>query len=167
MIKQELPPDAGDIKYTYLGETRTLKEWAKLAEISAEALYNRLQAGWEIDEAIRIPEGGLPDQTYKYAGCVYSINDIAGKFNISYSSLRRRLREGRNIADAVSAAVLAKDSLCWRCKNAYGRCSWSSLFIPVDGWTAIETHKSQTAGVSYHVLKCPEFVTDEKWVKEE
>lgn len=53
---------------------------------------------------------------------------------------------------------------CWDCKNAVGGCSWSSRFIPVDGWDARETTiRGVPAGArtpSYHVISCPEFVPD-------
>lgn len=58
-----------------------------------------------------------------------------------------------------------KDTLCWKCKNAYGFCSWSGgEFIPVDGWNAIPTEKSMgKAGKmkSYCVIECPKFEKDE------
>ena len=27
-------------------------------------------------------------------------------------------------------------TICWGCANAYGQCSWSKRFEPVDGWEA-------------------------------
>lgn len=55
-----------------------------------------------------------------------------------------------------------KQTLCWGCANAYGRCSWSQSFTPVDGWTATPT-KIHYNGVntesipSFLVERCPSF----------
>jgi len=64
----------------------------------------------------------------------------------------------------------SRGTLCWRCKKAVGRCSWTELdrskkvrFEPVPGWVAVKSlgipgRKSE----SYLVLSCPEFETDER-----
>lgn len=53
------------------------------------------------------------------------------------------------------------ETLCWKCKNAYGNCSWSKRFKPVEGWTAVPTkvnvgYKGQTD--SFLVIECPQFI---------
>lgn len=50
-------------------------------------------------------------------------------------------------------------TLCWECANATGGCSWSSEFIPVEGWKAVETKKN-TLLSSYVVTECPKFKRD-------
>lgn len=79
----------------------------------------------------------------------------------------RRISEKRltNQSNAES-----RGTLCWRCKKAVGRCSWTELdrskkvrFEPVPGWVAVKSlgipgRKSE----SYLVLSCPEFETDER-----
>ena len=64
-----------------------------------------------------------------------------------------------------------KQTLCWSCKNAVGRCSWSEVdeskkdrpikYEPVSGWVAIKTKKMNYN--SYVVLSCPEFVPDDNY----
>jgi hypothetical protein len=51
------------------------------------------------------------------------------------------------------------DTLCWDCKNATGGCSWSSSFVPVEGWDATKTIVKvvQKEEESYIVRKCPLF----------
>ena len=46
-----------------------------------------------------------------------------------------------------------KVTLCWVCQNCFGGCSWSSEYIPVEGWKAKTT-------TSYLVLSCPEFLPE-------
>ena len=61
------------------------------------------------------------------------------------------------------------DSLCWECKNACGRCSWSREFKPVPGWEAI-VMAPRGAQMSvklrnipdYRVITCPEFTRDRR-----
>lgn len=49
-----------------------------------------------------------------------------------------------------------KQTLCWDCANACGRCNWSQRFEPVDGWAAAYNEKYD----SYCVTDCPEFERD-------
>lgn len=63
----------------------------------------------------------------------------------------------------------SKATLCWRCENACGRCSWTEVdpdtqqirYQPVPGWVAIPTTLSMGRPArpqrSYQVLTCPEF----------
>ena len=57
----------------------------------------------------------------------------------------------------------ASYTICWDCKNALGRCSWSQSFVPVEGWTAIVTppavylSEAMQKIPDYCVIKCPEF----------
>ena len=53
-----------------------------------------------------------------------------------------------------------KETLCWTCKNACGKCSWSKGFEPVDGWDAIPTKikvsiETNEYTDSYFVKNCP------------
>lgn len=65
----------------------------------------------------------------------------------------------------------SKQTLCWSCEKACGKCSWSDgTFTPVDGWeaepTQVLTDHSYRHGKrivqmeSYRVIECPEFVSD-------
>lgn len=52
--------------------------------------------------------------------------------------------------------------LCWQCKKAYCRCSWTRYSVPVKDWTADRTVVKDTNGdfMSYKIKKCPEFIRD-------
>ena len=54
-------------------------------------------------------------------------------------------------------------SLCWRCKNCFGGCSWSESFEPVEGWraerTIIQHFNAETP--SFLVRNCPLFAADD------
>lgn len=75
-------------------------------------------------------------------------------------------------------------TLCWKCANACGGCSWSDMsFTPVKGWKAVPTkiwvdHSpkySRREGKrkdrymrridSFRVIECPEFVSDKEQYK--
>ena len=58
-------------------------------------------------------------------------------------------------------------TICWDCKNAVKKCSWSKDFIPVENWEAIPTTIKQVDNregrkhkvmQSYIVVSCPQFV---------
>lgn len=70
-----------------------------------------------------------------------------------------------------------KPTLCWSCANAYGGCSWSKSFAPVDGWAAEPTKitkfgnwKTKSGDTrrkvyecqSYHIEACPLYRKDRK-----
>ena len=54
-------------------------------------------------------------------------------------------------------------SLCWRCKNCFGGCSWSESFEPVEGWRAERTiiQHFNTETPSFLVRDCPLFAADD------
>lgn len=55
------------------------------------------------------------------------------------------------------------NSLCWQCKRAYGLCSWSDRFVPVEGWDAEPTivkGGKEPEIQSYDIKKCPLFIQD-------
>lgn len=51
-------------------------------------------------------------------------------------------------------------SLCIMCRNCCGKCAWSKWFLPVKGWTAIETRKANGDLNRAWVGWCPEFKAD-------
>ncbi len=60
-------------------------------------------------------------------------------------------------------------TLCWKCANACGKCSWSDgTFMPVSGWKAKKTRLRVSDRKddpdrytdSYHVIECPQFEDD-------
>ena len=59
------------------------------------------------------------------------------------------------------------ETLCWKCANNTGRCSWSHSLTPVEGWEAIPT-KVKCYGRpcgdhdSFHVVSCPQFIKHER-----
>lgn len=62
----------------------------------------------------------------------------------------------------------SKSTLCWKCANACGGCSWSDgSFTPVPGWTARQTSVMVPRGKhgtgmteSYMVEECPLYEDD-------
>ena len=60
-----------------------------------------------------------------------------------------------------------KNTLCWRCQNALGRCPWSESFKPVPGWkaeaTIVKSYCDKGRFVyqkSFNVIECPMFEKD-------
>lgn len=46
---------------------------------------------------------------------------------------------------------------CWTCSKFDDGCSWSSKFIPIQGWIA---EKSKTYGDGFKIISCPEYDDD-------
>ena len=62
-------------------------------------------------------------------------------------------------------------TLCWKCENACGDCSWSDHWEhrPVPGWKAVPTQmklNNYRNGESFIVIECPEFVPKPKKQKQ-
>ena len=76
----------------------------------------------------------------------------------------------RDETAVVSSDKPAGATICWKCDNACGGCSWSREFKPVPGWKATRNDVStsrcvsgknrRTKTESYIVHECPEFVPD-------
>lgn len=59
-----------------------------------------------------------------------------------------------------------KQTICWKCARACGKCPWSDgSFTPVDGWSATPTKIKNDDVItdSYIVKKCPLFISD-AWI---
>ena len=65
--------------------------------------------------------------------------------------------------------IFEEETLCFKCANACGNCSWSdSSFQPIPGWVALQTKVACRDGKlrymdSYHVMACPMFQADKKF----
>lgn len=44
-------------EYTVNGVTRSVSEWAKLADVSSHAIHVRINSGWPIEAALTLPKG--------------------------------------------------------------------------------------------------------------
>lgn len=53
---------------------------------------------------------------------------------------------------------------CWTCEHACGGCSWSSEFIPVEGWRAVPVTipYNETCADTYKILYCPKYTPDRR-----
>lgn len=57
-------------------------------------------------------------------------------------------------------------TLCSKCSNACGKCTWSAFGAPVDGWTAIKTvlntqHNRDPQQIdTFKVIECPKYIPD-------
>ena len=53
-----------------------------------------------------------------------------------------------------------KEQICWRCKNATGKCSWSAFGKPVKGWEAtpyVVKSDNERPINTYSITSCPQF----------
>lgn len=79
------------------------------------------------------------------------------------------------MATKISLLERTQANICFSCRKACGRCSWSGIdpvtkkprFEPVPGWTAKKVFvKSWSKGhkleyvETYHITACPEFEPD-------
>ena len=64
-------------------------------------------------------------------------------------------------------SMAGKETLCWSCKNACGRCPWSDKsFTPVKGWKAkqVPYNIGKKKSFTYIVRSCPLYKT-QKYVR--
>ena len=60
---------------------------------------------------------------------------------------------------------LKKSSICIDCAKCEAKCSWSSRFVPVEGWEAEYVEGGPNRLPSYCVISCPEFEKDRETPK--
>lgn len=59
-----------------------------------------------------------------------------------------------------------KETLCWSCQNACGKCTWSKNFKKVKGWEAKKTvikgdpNGNEPDIKSYRIISCPLYIPD-------
>lgn len=96
----------------------------------------------------------------------YRFGCWVGKKNIEEAIEVAEQAKNRRKAFRKKVKEKAEGTLCWKCKKAYGKCSWSKKFKPVKGWEAkrciinngtCSDGKSRLEVVSYMVKSCPEF----------
>lgn len=94
----------------------------------------------------------------------YADAKIRQQFKVSKSTWERWIRvAGMQRRDGEETAGHGA-TLCWDCKKALGKCSWSYNLTPVKGWEAIKYppapyEQGRFAKMpNYRVVRCPEFI---------
>lgn len=59
-------------RVTYLGETHSVHEWARITGISRDALHLRIDRGWPLDQALTMPVDQFPKRRREGLGPRYS-----------------------------------------------------------------------------------------------
>lgn len=95
----------------------------------------------------------------------YSDAEVRRMFGIHKSTWQNWIaKSGMKRREPITAN--SGDTLCWDCRNALKRCSWSRNFEPVEGWEAIMFPpapyvQGKCAHMpNYKVISCPEFIED-------
>lgn len=83
------------------GETHTLKEWAKIYGIECRVLYNRLNDGMPIEEALSRPVRPM-GKIIEHDGQAHTLIEWAEMLGVSYTTLYMRLRRGMTVAQAMN-----------------------------------------------------------------
>jgi hypothetical protein len=95
---------------TYQGKSLTIKEWAEKYGINEKTIYERLQRGWPIDQALTKPSKPFnprPSRFLTYQGETLCLADWARKTGISKQLIRYRLEKGLP-ADQVLNPVISQ-----------------------------------------------------------
>ena len=97
------------------------------------------------------------DRAHGYVNTCANKGHNAAKIDIYGNIEEFSIELGESTRIAVPRR-LSSEQPCWKCKNCYGDCSWSSSFEPVVGWDAIQTILGND--ISYRIISCPEFDAD-------
>ena len=85
---------------TYNGETHTIAEWARIANIPYKAFYARLKRGWGMEKALKA-EYRANYNKITYKGETRTIAEWARVTGINYDTLKQRLnRYGWTVEEA-------------------------------------------------------------------
>ena len=97
-------------KYIYKGKPCTVKELIALpeCELSYNALFTRLEKGWDVERAVTAKRGTRKDnvslgKTYQYNGACYTIRQLAAlpECNVNAPTLYARLKSGQSVEEAM------------------------------------------------------------------
>jgi len=92
-------------KITFAGETKSIRQWADEGDVPLNTVYNRVNAGWSIYEAITKPvsrsntnpNGTKPSIFTRYEGKKRSVAEIAQMTGWTVNTIRHWIRTGREI----------------------------------------------------------------------
>ncbi|WP_076231638.1 hypothetical protein [Clostridium botulinum] len=112
-IKQQARNRRSNKLITYEGETKTLAEWCEKYNILGTTVNERLKRGWSVEEALTTPIGKnkkVRKSKYLiiYNGQTKNLSDLAKEYNIKYSVLRKRLKDGWTIEKSLTTLVKSK-----------------------------------------------------------
>lgn len=96
---------------TFRGKTKAASEWAEQINITPDALYNRLNKGWSIEEAITYPKL-KSNRKYDKRSPISKVIEIGGVkktmldwcevYKIDKDLVGKRLKYGWDIVDAIT-----------------------------------------------------------------
>lgn len=81
------------------GEKRTITEWAKILNVSTNAIRGRIERGYSIYDALH--KKPLRRKNILYKGKVYTANALARELGISRSSVLKGLKRGFNFENPL------------------------------------------------------------------
>lgn len=98
-VKQALKERPGAALYSYMGETRSLTDWAQKLGVSKVLLSKRLDRGWTFKQAVETPNKKNPESTVRrrlisFSGKTQSLTAWARELGIPYGTLKRRFHLG-------------------------------------------------------------------------
>jgi hypothetical protein len=92
---------------SYLGEEKTVSEWGRQFGIKADSIYERLNRGWSVEEAITkkpdIARNRRDNVWIKYKGESLILADWSKRTGVSGKTINRRIRDyGWSVEDALT-----------------------------------------------------------------
>ena len=120
-------------RYTYNGETKTMKQWADTIGISYYTLRNRLDTGWTIDDALeegvretaRIPK---EDRLITFRGETKLLTQWAKDLGIGFSTLRSRIEQrGWSVEKAFTTPVKPQKRLICYKGETHSLTEWADI----------------------------------------
>ena len=95
--------------YIYKGKHYNITSLSIKTGISKRNIAGRLTNGWSIEEAVEIPlerhERILKKALYLYNGQLFSIKQMAEKYNISTKIIYKRLKRGWSIEETIEIPI--------------------------------------------------------------
>lgn len=92
-----------NVYFTYNNETKTIKQWSRILNISYKTVTTRMYRGYPLAECL-----GLVEHTDKRMGRVYTVNGVTGTvaylskyYNVNVGTVRGRLRRGLGIYESL------------------------------------------------------------------
>lgn len=92
----------GNRRITLGGKTKTLAQWSEDSGIDRFAIADRLNRGWKVSDAIRIPVRHCPRRMLTLNGETMCLSDWARRLGIRVGNLHARIENGWPVEKALS-----------------------------------------------------------------
>ena len=90
---------------SYLGETKTLKEWSRELGFDYKNIWERMNCGWDFEMAIKMEKRETVRHLVEYKGVTKTIAQWCKELHLEYGTVQARLKRGWEVSRAFEEPI--------------------------------------------------------------